>query len=86
MGSSRIAKATVVLERLDRQAVTLERLAVIEQQTVRLVEAGISYDVILASRDEMNAFADDGVQYDFNDALLLLYDEMFGTTVAEEER
>ena len=75
-----------MLERLDRQAVTLERLVVLEQQTVRLVEAGISYDAILASRDEMNALADDVVPYDFNDALLLLHDEMFGTTAQKEER
>ena len=74
-----------MLECLDRQAVTLDRLVVLEQQTVRLVEAGISYDAILARRDEMNALAD-GVLYDFNDAVRLLHDERFGTTAQEEER
>jgi hypothetical protein len=84
MASSRIAK--VSLERLDRQAVTVERLAVVEQKTVRLAQAGVSYDAILARRDEMNALTDDGVQYDFNDAILLLYDETFGSSTQEEER
>ena len=86
MGSSRIAKATATLERLQGQAVTLERLAVLELQTVRLAEAGCSYGAILARRDELNELDEDGVEYDFNDALRLLYDELLGTTIEKEER
>ena len=83
MRSPRSAKATVALESLDRQAVTLERLAVLEQQTARLVDAGFTYEAILARRDEMNALADDDVSYDINDAILLLHDETFGSTQKE---
>lgn len=85
MGSSRIAKATAALERLDRQAVTLERLDVLAQKGVRLSEAGITYTDIQARRNEINALADDGVQYDFNDALQLLYDETFASSTLKEE-
>jgi hypothetical protein len=85
MGSSRIAKATAALERLDRQAVTLERLDVLAQKGARLSEAGITYTAIQARRDEMNALADDGVHHDFNDALQLLYDETFGSSTLKEE-
>lgn len=85
MGSSRIAKATAALERLDRQAVTLERLGVLAQKGVRLSEAGITYTDIQARRNEINALADEGVQYDFNDALQLLYDETFASSTLKEE-
>jgi hypothetical protein len=85
MGSSRIAKATAALERLDRQAVTLERLDVLAQKGVRLSEAGITYTDIQARRNEINALADEGVQYDFNDALQLLYDETFASSTLKEE-
>lgn len=81
----RIAKATAALERLEQQAVTLDRLEVLAQRGVRLSEVGITYDSILARRDEINALADDGVQYDFNDALLVLYDETFGSSTQKEE-
>jgi hypothetical protein len=81
----RIAKATAVLERLDRQAVTLERLDALALQASRLSEAGVSFDAISARRDELNALADDGVRFDFNDALRLIYEEMFGRSQHEEE-
>lgn len=86
MGRRANAQATAMLERLDRQAVTLERLDVLAQKGVRLFEAGITYSAILAIRNEINALADDDVQYDLNDALQLLYEETFGgvPTVKEE--
>jgi hypothetical protein len=86
MTRPRIAKATAALERLDRQAVTLERLDVLAEKTRRLFEAGVTYAEILARRTEVNALADVGVQYDFNDALQLLYDETFGAATLEEGR
>jgi len=86
MTRPQIAKATAALERLDRQSVTLERLDVLAEKTRRLFEAGITYTEILARRNEVNALADDGVQYDFNDALQLLYDETFGGPARKGER
>jgi hypothetical protein len=86
MARPQIARATAALERLDRQAVTLQRLDVLEEKTRRLFDAGVTYTEILARRNEVNALADDGVQYDFNDALQLLYDETFGAPVSKEER
>ena len=86
MAKARIAKATAALERLDRQAVSLERLDVLAEKTRRLFEAGVTYTEILARRNEVNALADDGVQHDFNDALQLLYDETFGAPTLMEER
>jgi hypothetical protein len=86
MGKRAIAKANATLERLDKQAVTLERLDVLAQKGARLSEAGVAYDAIAARRDSANAFAENGVQYDFNDALELLYDETFGAPTVQEER
>ena len=86
MARPQIAKAAAALERLDRQSVTLERLDVLAEKTRRLFEAGITYTEILARRNEVNALADDGVQYDFNDALQLLYDETFGGPAPKEEQ
>jgi len=78
--------ATATLERLDQQAVTLERLDVLAHKARRLFEAGVTYSTIAARRNEANAHAAEGVHYDFNDALELLYTEMFGgaPTVKEE--
>jgi hypothetical protein len=84
MGSRRLAKSAAVLERLERQAITLERLEALRLKASRLVEAGISFDAIIARRDQLNAGADDGAQYDFNDALLVLYDETFGSSMRGE--
>jgi hypothetical protein len=81
----RLAKATAVLERLERQAVSLDRLDVIAQEGSRLLDAGITYDAIEAKRHAMNSAATDGVQYDFNDALRLLYAETFGSPTVKEE-
>ena len=85
MASHRIAKATEALGRLDRQAVSLERLDVLARKGARLAEAGITFADIAAKQAEINALADDGVQYDFNDALNLLYDESFGPSTLKEE-
>jgi hypothetical protein len=85
MASQRIAKATAALERLDRQAVTLERLDVLAKKGIRLFETGITYTAIQSRRDEMNALTDGSVLYDFNDALQLLYDETFGSSTPKEE-
>jgi hypothetical protein len=79
------AKATATLERLGRQAVTLERLDILAQKGARLSEAGVTYAAIAARRNDANAHAPEGVQYDFNDALELLYDETFGAPTMEEE-
>jgi hypothetical protein len=84
--SQRNAKATAALERLGRQSVSLQRLDVLTQKGLRLLEAGVSYSAILAKRDEVNAIADEGVRYDFNDALQLVYDETFGAETLKEER
>ncbi len=73
-------KATATLERLDKQAVTLERLDVLAQKGLRLSQAGVSYAAIAARRNDANANAEEGVHYDFNDALELLYNETFGAT------
>ena len=78
-------KATATLERLGKQAVTLARMDVLAQKGLRLSEAGVTYNAISARRDEINALADDGVQFDFNDALQLLYDETFGSSTLKEE-
>lgn len=85
MSKGRIAKATATLERLEQQAVTLDRLDVLAQQASRLAEAGITYEGISAKRDALNAAADDGTRFDFNDAVELLYDEMFGRSAEKEE-
>ena len=58
MARPQIAKAAAALERLDRQAVTLERLDVLAEKTRRLFEAGITYTEILARRNEVNALAE----------------------------
>ena len=90
MPSARNAKATAALERLGRQSVSLQRLEVLTQKGLRLLEAGVTYSAILAKRDEVNAIADEVVRYDFNDALQLVYDETFGPASApasiQEER
>lgn len=85
MDRQRNAKVTATLDRLDRQAVTLERLDILAQKGRRLFEAGVTYSTVLAKRNQINAQADEGVQYDFNDALQQLYDETFGTSVLKEE-
>ena len=72
------AKASVTLERLDKQAVTLERLDVLTHKGLRLSQVGVTYAAIAARRNDANANAEEGVRYDFNDALELLYDETFG--------
>ncbi len=79
-------KATATLERLDRQAVTLERLDILAQKGLRLSQAGVTYAAIAARRNDANANAEDGVHYDFNDALELLYDETFGAATMEGRR
>ena len=79
------AKATAALERLEKQAVTLERLDILVQKGRRLSAAGVTYASIAARRVEANAQAGEGVQYDFNDALELLYDETFGAQTLKEE-
>ena len=86
MPSQRNAKATAALERLGRQSVSLQRLDVLTQKGLRLLEAGVTYSAILAKRDEVNAIADEGVRYDFNDALQLIYDETFGPEILKEKR
>ena len=86
MPNPRNAKATAALERLGRQSVSLQRLDVLTQKGLRLLEAGVTYSAILAKRDEVNAIADEGVRYDFNDALQLIYDETFGPETLKEER
>jgi hypothetical protein len=80
------AKATATLERLDKQAVSLERLDILAQKGLRLSQAGVTYAAIAARRTDANANAEDGVRYDFNDALELLYDETFGAATMERER
>lgn len=85
MDKPRNAKAAVTLELLDRQAVTLERLDALAQKGLRLFEAGVTYRTILAKRDQINAQADEGVQYDFNDALQQQYDETFVPSMLKEE-
>jgi hypothetical protein len=79
------AKATAALERLEKQAVTLERLDILVQKGLRLSAAGVTYSAIAARRIEANAQADEGVQYDLNDALELLYDETFSTPTMKED-
>jgi hypothetical protein len=79
------AKANVALERLEKQAVTLERLDVLAQKGIRLSAAGVTYSMIAARRNEANAQAGEGVQYDFNDALEMLFDETFGAPTMKEE-
>jgi hypothetical protein len=80
------AKAAATLERLDRQAVTLERIDVLAQKGLRLSQAGVNYAAIAARRNDANSHAENGVQFDFNDALELLYDETFGGATTEVER
>jgi hypothetical protein len=80
------AKATATLERLDRQAVTLERLDVLAHKGLRLSQAGVTYAAIAARRNDANANAQEGVHYDFNDALELLYGETFGAATVGGER
>jgi hypothetical protein len=79
-------KATATLERLDRQAVTLERLDVLARKGLRLSQTGVTYADIAARRNAANANAEDGVNYDLNDALELLYDETFGAAAMGGER
>ena len=86
MGSQRLAKARATIDRLDRQAVSLERLDVLAEKARRLSDAGITYSAIAARRNEFNKLADEGVLCDFNDALELLYDETFGALAMQEER
>jgi hypothetical protein len=85
MGRQVIARATATLERLDRQAVTLERLEILAQKARRLADAGVAYNTVAARRNEVNVHAGEGVHYDFNDALELLYDETFGAPAPKEE-
>jgi hypothetical protein len=80
------AKATATLERLDRQAVSLERLDMLAQKGLRLSQAGVTYAAVAERRNDANAHAEEGVRYDFNDALELLYDETFGAATMEQER
>jgi hypothetical protein len=84
MGKRANAKATATLERLDRQSVSLERLNILAQKGLRLSQAGVTYAAIAARRNDANA--EDGVHYDFNDALELLYDETFGAATMEGQR
>jgi len=70
---------------LSRQAVTLERLDILAQKGLRLSDAGVTYGDIAARRNEVNAHADEGVQFDFNDALELVYDETFSAPSMKEE-
>ena len=86
MGDRRIAKAKAALERLDQQSVTLDRLDVLMDRCVRLSERGITYEQILARRDQLNAVAGGDVQDDFNDALQSLFVELFGPPTDEEAR
>jgi hypothetical protein len=86
MGKRANAKATATLERLDRQSVSLERLNILAQKGLRLSQAGVTYAAIAARRNDANANAEDGVHYDFNDALELLYDETFGAATMEGQR
>jgi hypothetical protein len=86
MGTGRIAKARATLERLDQQAVTLDRLDTLMDRCVRLSERGITWEQIVTRRDQINAVADDGVYHDVNDALQTLYVEAFGPTTDEEGR
>jgi uncharacterized cupredoxin-like copper-binding protein len=72
------ARATATLQRLEQQAVTLERLDVLAHMGLRLSQAGVTYADITARRNEANANAGEGVHFDLNDALELLYDETFG--------
>ena len=85
MGRKVIARATATLERLDRQAVTLERLEILAQKARRLADAGVTYSAIATRRNEVNAHAGEGVHHDFNDALELLYDETFGGAPTPKE-
>jgi hypothetical protein len=85
MRSGRSARAAAVLEQLDRQSVTLERLETLTEKAERLLAAGVTHDDIVARRDQINALAGGGVQYDFNDALLLLFDETFAPGTRREE-
>jgi hypothetical protein len=87
MGRQVIARASATLERLDKQAVTLERLEILEQKARRLADAGVTYNAIAARRNESNVHAGEGIHHDFNDALELLYDETFGgAPTLKEER
>ena len=86
MASQRLAKARATIDRLDRQAVSLERLDVLAEKARRLSEAGITYSAIAARRNEFNKLSDEGALCDFNDALELLYDETFGAVAMQEER
>jgi len=86
VGSQRLAKARATIDRLDRQAVSLERLDALAEKARRLSEAGITYSAIAARRNEFNKLSDEGALCDFNDALELLYDETFGAMAIREER
>ena len=86
MGSRRLAKARSTLDRMDRQAVSLERLDVLADKARRLSEAGITYSAIAARRNAFNERSDEGALCDFNDALELLYDEAFGASTTQAER
>jgi hypothetical protein len=85
MRKQRMAEAAAVMERLERQSVTLERLDVLTEKAARLLAAGVTHDDIVARRDQINSLAGEGVQYDFNDALLILYDETFAPGSGREE-
>ena len=85
MRRQRAAKAIAVLDRLERQSVTLERLDLLRERAERLLAAGVTHSDIVARRDQINQLAGDGTQYDFNDALVLLFNETFGPISPKEE-
>lgn len=85
MRSRRSARAAAVLEQLDRQVITLDRMELLADRTRELLAAGLTHADIETRRDQMNALVGDGVRYDFNDALLVLYDETFASPTRREE-
>lgn len=57
--------------------ITRQRFEVLLEKSMRLAEAGVTWSAIEAKQRALNSEADEGVEYDFNEALELLHAETF---------